>query len=205
MEEQVRFPVGGITLEGLLWLPSGAPRSGAVVCHPHPLYGGDMHNNVVAALVAGLQGAGVATLRFNFRGVGASGGNHDSGKAELEDVKAAVSCLLGRQALATVAVCGYSFGSLVGLEAGAADPRVDRLVGVALPIARRDASFLESVGKPKLFIGGDGDEHSPAEAMQRLVDRLPEPTSLVLVEGADHFFSGLEDRVAEAAAAFLAA
>jgi len=123
MEEHVTFPVGDITLEGLLWAPPQAPSVGAVLCHPHPLYGGEMRNNVVSALAEALQRAGVATLRFNFRGVGQSGGEHGGGEAEIEDVKAAVTYLLSRQAVKTVAVAGYSFGAIVGLRAGVADPR----------------------------------------------------------------------------------
>jgi uncharacterized protein len=106
MEEDVNFTSGGITLEGLLSRSSKQARTGVVVCHPHPLRGGDMHNTIVAALVDGFQQAGIATLRFNFRGVGASTGTHDDGNAEQEDVKDAVSYLLERQSVATLVVAG---------------------------------------------------------------------------------------------------
>lgn len=202
MEDEVRFPVGNIELEGLLSLPDEA-EIGVVLCHPHPLYGGEMRNNVVEGLVRRFERAGLATLRFNFRGVGASGGSHDDGNGEQDDVKAAVSRLLAARAFATVVVAGYSFGSIVGLKAGAEDPRVDKLIGVALPIARRDASFLERVTKPKLLVSGDRDDISPAAALTQLFDRLPEPKSLFIVRGADHFFGGLEADVAGAAARFL--
>src|SRR5581483_12420564 len=119
VEERATFPVGGITLEGLLSIPATSPQMGVVVCHPHPLYGGEMHNNVVSALIDAFQHAGFATLRFNFRGVGRSGGSHGQGVTEVEDVKAAVSYLLSRQPVQTVVVAGYSFGSMVGLQAGA--------------------------------------------------------------------------------------
>ena len=102
MEERVTFPVGDITLEGLLSVPAQAPQIGAVLCHPHPLYGGEMHNNIVSALVDAFRLAGIATLRFNFRGVGNSEGEHDEGNAEVDDVKAAVTYLLSRQAVTTV-------------------------------------------------------------------------------------------------------
>lgn len=203
MEEAVDFPVGDIRLEGLLSLPAANPRVGAIVCHPHPLYGGEMHNNVVSALVDGFRAAGIATLRFNFRGVGNSGGSHDEGKAELEDVKAAVTYLLGRQVVSTLAVAGYSFGSWVGLKAGAEDPRVHKLIGVALPLARRDASFLPGVTKPKLLISGDRDDISPMPQLNDLVGRLADPKSLVVIAGADHFFAGREVEVAKAATAYL--
>ena len=117
METPVTFAVGDLTLEGLLALPTPPAEIGAIVCHPHPLYGGEMRNAVVTALVDAFQEAGIATLRFNFRGVGDSGGQHDEGRAELEDVKAAITCLLKRRAFRTVVVAGYSFGSMVGLRA----------------------------------------------------------------------------------------
>lgn len=204
MEEDVNFTSGGITLEGLLSRPSKPARTGVVVCHPHPLRGGDMHNTIVAALVDGFQQAGIATLRFNFRGVGASTGTHDDGNAEQDDVKGAVSYLLSRHPAASVVVAGYSFGALVGLRAGAADPRVHKLIGVALPIAARDASFLHTVTKPKLLISGDQDDYSPLPGLKELMAKMPGPKSLVTIDGANHFFGGLEDEVAKAALAFLA-
>ncbi len=205
MEDQVDFAVGDVTLEGLLSLPSPSPssRTGVIVCHPHPLYGGEMGNNVVSALVDGFRASGFATLRFNFRGVGRSGGVHDHGRAELDDVKAAVTYVLRRQALTTVVVAGYSFGAMVGLRAGAQDARVHKLIGVALPVATRDASFLQSVNKPKLLISGDQDSYAPVPKLQQLAAELPDPVALVIVEGGDHFFGGLEAKVAAAAVAFL--
>ena len=203
MEEHVTFPVGDITLEGLLSLPSQTPRIGAVVCHPHPLYGGEMRNNIVSALIDAFQAAGIATLRFNFRGVGDSEGEHDDGNAEVDDVKAAVSYLLSRQAVPTVVVAGYSFGSMVGLRAGVDDPRVHKLIGVALPIGMRDASFLLNSNKAKLLISGDHDNYSPIPGLQDLVGKLSEPKSLTIVDGADHFFWGSEGKVAKAAVEFL--
>jgi len=203
VEQPVRFPAGDVTLEGLIFIPAGAVSAGVVVCHPHPLYGGDMHNNVVAGLTAALQSAGIATVRFNFRGVGASGGRHDDGHAELQDVEAAITCLLGRIAPPTVAVAGYSFGSMVGLRAGAADPRVHRLVGIAPAVASRDFSFLSGVVKPKLLIAGDRDSHAPLPKLEALMAGLEEPKSLVIVKGADHFFWSHEEAVASAASSFL--
>lgn len=203
MEVPVTFPVGSITLEGLLSLPAEATRVGVVVCHPHPLHGGEMHNNVVSALVDAVQRAGLATLRFNFRGVGKSQGLHDDGNGEVDDVKGAVSFLLSRRWIPSIAVAGYSFGSIVGLKAGAEDARVSKLVGVALPIANRDATFLEGVTKPKLLISGDRDDYAPVAKLQRLTAAMPEPKALVVIDGADHFFSGDEGRVAAAVAAFL--
>jgi len=203
VEEHVMFPVADITLEGLLWTPPQANVPGVVLCHPHPLYGGDMHNNVVAALADALQQAGIATLRFNFRGVGRSGGEHGGGEEEGEDVKAAVTYLLSRHAASTVVVAGYSFGSMVGLRAGAADPRVHRLIGVALPLGFGDLSFLLTTEKPKLLISGERDPYSPLPSLHKLFSTLPEPKVLVTINGADHFFWGQEREAANAAAEFL--
>jgi len=203
VEEQVMFPVNDITLEGLMWTPSQPASIGAVLCHPHPLYGGDMRNNVVSALAEALQQAGIGTLRFNFRGVGSSGGEHGGGETEVEDVKAAVTYLLSRQTVSTVVVAGYSFGSMVGLRAGAADQRVHQLIGVALPLGFGDPSFLETVTKAKLLISGDHDDYSPIPGLQSLFAKLPEPKTLVTVDGADHFFWGREGQVGKATVEFL--
>ena len=203
MEREVKIPVGDISLEGLMALPNAEPRVGVVICHPHPLYGGDMHNNVVAALTEAALQAGGAALRFNFRGVGGSTGLHDAGDGEQDDVRGATSHLLAHVSPPIVIVAGYSFGATVGLRAGAADPRVHALIGVALPLARRDASFLEGITKPKLLISGDRDDVSPMPSVEALFTRLDEPKQLVGVTGADHFFAGLEGKVAAAALRFI--
>ena len=206
MEEHITFSVhnedDAITLEGLFATPQ-EPAIGAVLCHPHPLYGGEMRNNVVSALADAFQKANMATLRFNFRGVGQSEGKHDEGNAECEDVKAAVTALLDRQAVSTVVVAGYSFGSMVGLQAGAADDRVHRLIGVAFPIGFRDPAFLLNVTKPTLLVSGDRDSYSPIPDLTELVSKMPQPTQLETVAGADHFFMAREAEVAKAALAFL--
>ena len=201
MEEQVRFSAGAVSLEGLY--AATQAQIGAVVCHPHPLYGGEMHNNVVTALVQAFERAGIATLRFNFRGVGRSGGSHDHGNGEVEDVRAAVTYLLSRQAVSTVVVAGYSFGSMVGLRAGAGDDRVHKLIGVALPMGFGDPSFLLPSPKPKLLISGDQDNYCPLPALNEFFAKLAGPKALVTVSGADHFFWGQEGEVAKAAVAFL--
>ena len=203
MEEHITFPVGDITLEGLFSSPAQTPAQGAVICHPHPQYGGEMRNNVVSALSAAFQEAGIATLRFNFRGVGQSGGSHGEGEAEVEDVKAAVTDLLNRQAVSSVIVSGYSFGSIVGLRAGAEDERVHQLIGVALPIGFRDPSFLITANKPTLLISGDNDNFSPIPGLQELVEQMSEPKKLLVLPGVDHFFWGQEGVAAKAAVEFL--
>ncbi len=205
MEEHVTFPVGDITLEGLLISlpPEQTPSTGVVLCHPHPLYGGDMYNNVVTALTSAYQLAGMATLQFNFRGVGKSGGSHGEGKTEIDDVTAAVDYLLSRCGVSRVVVAGYSFGSMVGLQAGAVDARVQCLIGVALPVGMRDASFLHSADKPTLLISGDRDDFAPVPKLESLIDQLPDPKQLVILPGVDHFFMGSEADAAQAAVDFV--
>jgi hypothetical protein len=174
-----------------------------VVCHPHPLRGGDMQNNVVEALVTGFADAGFATLRFNFRGVGASTGTHDDGRGEIDDVQAAVTGLLARHAVETVVVAGYSFGAWVGLAAGARDARVHRLIGVAPPVASRDHGFLAGTGKPTLLIAGEADPIAPLDRLRTLDAGMAGSRALVVVGGADHFFVGREAEVAAAGIRFL--
>lgn len=203
-EQKIRFAAGPIELEGLISVPSQA-ATGVVLCHPHPLYGGDMHNNVVVALTEALNGAGVATLRFNFRGVGGSDGQHDSGLGEVDDVTSAVTALLARRAVRLVVVAGYSFGAWVGMKAGVADARVHKLIGVAPPVASRDFSFLAASTKAKLVIAGDRDDRAPLARLEPLVQSLPEPKKLTVIPGADHFLWGVEPAISRAALAFLTA
>ena len=208
MEEHITFPVGegadAITLEGLLSTSHQAPVLGAVLCHPHPLYGGEMHNNVVSALAHAFQKENIATLRFNFRGVGRSEGTHDEGVAELRGCESGGhGPLLDRQPVSTVVVAGYSFGSMVGLQAGAQDDRVHRLIGVAFPLGFRDPAFLVSVTKPLLLISGDQDTYSPIPALTELVAKISAPKQLEVMSGADHFFMSREGEVAQAAVSFL--
>jgi alpha/beta superfamily hydrolase len=162
-----------------------------------------MFNNVITALTEALQQAGIATLRFHFRGVGQSGGTHGEGELEVEDVQGAITYLLSRQAVSMVTVAGYSFGAMVGLRAGAQDARIHSLIGVALPLGRRDASFLLTAQKPTLLISGDRDTISPLAALQALFAQLPAPKQLHTIAGADHFFRGQEGEVAREVVTFL--
>ena len=203
MEHAVTFPVDDIVLEGLVSLAEPVPNVAAVICHPHPLRGGNMRNNVVAALVETLQNHGVSTLRFNFRGTGHSGATHDDGNAERADVLAAMEYLSQQQPGASLIVLGYSFGAGVGLQAAAADTRVQALIGVGVPVARLEAGLLEYCPKAKLFILGDRDHVCPLPAMQELAARCVPPTHVAVLPGADHFFWDREGEVAQAAMAFL--
>jgi alpha/beta superfamily hydrolase len=162
-----------------------------------------MYSNVISAVAEALWQHDVTTLRFNFRGTGASDGTHGDGDAEGADVIAAVEYLLSCQAVSTLVVVGYSFGAGVGLLAGAADPRVTTLIGIAPPVGRRDFSPLLTCSKPKLFVVGDKDHVCPLPVLQELVARCPAPTALTLLPGADHFFLGRDTEVAQAVGTFL--
>ena len=198
-ERPVRFDAGGIELEGLL--AEEGTGIGVVVCHPHPLYGGEMHNNVVEGICRCLRREGVSTLRFNFRGTGGSQGAHAGGEAEREDVRAAVGLLL--EGSARVAVCGYSFGAAVGAQAGCTDPRVEAVAAVALPVGLIDAPAIRDCVKAKLLVAGERDEIAPRERIARLFEALPDPKTLEKIPGADHFFLGREQEVGDAVARFV--
>jgi hypothetical protein len=162
-----------------------------------------MYSNVVSAVAEALWEHDISTLRFNFRGTGASTGVHGEGDTEGADVAAAVAYLLGCQPMAQLVVAGYSFGAGVGLMAGAADARVTSLVGIAPPVQRRDMSPLHTCTKAKLFVAGDRDHVCPLPVLQDLLAKCPEPKALALVPGADHFFLGREAEVAAAVVTFV--
>jgi uncharacterized protein len=202
-ESRVTFPCGDLKLEGLLTLPEGEASGAAVVCHPHPLYGGSMYNNVVEALLDALWQRQFATLRFNFRGVGESEGEYDGGEGELDDVRGAVAFLAGKAAVRSVMLAGYSFGASVSLRAGLTDPGVNRLVLVALPVALMTGPS-DSISKPVLLVSGDRDSYSPVEPLRTLATKLGSRTRLEILAGADHFFGGYEARLSALIGATLA-
>jgi alpha/beta superfamily hydrolase len=201
-EESVRFASGALTLEGRAVLPPDAVRA-AIVCHPHPQYGGDMDNSVVTAVVRTLAERGVATLRFNFRGVGGSEGGYAGGPGETDDARAAVAWLRERSPQATIDLGGYSFGSIVALLAGHDAEAVERLFAIALPVSMFDSAPIVGSGKAKLFVAGDRDPYCPWPALEKTVERCSGENQLTRIAGADHFFFGDEERVAEAVARFV--
>jgi uncharacterized protein len=180
-------------LEALL--NQGRPEAthAALVCHPHPLYGGTMHNKVVYHAMKTLHSFGFPVLRFNFRGAGLSDGEHDRGQGEVDDVRTGLSWLHAQFHLPIV-FCGFSFGAATGLQAACTDRRVAGLISLGTPIAVEDRgysySFLNGCAKPKLFVSGSRDQYSPREALTRVVESSPEPKEMVIVDGADHFFEG---------------
>jgi alpha/beta superfamily hydrolase len=205
VRKTIWIPMGDFRLEGELHLPEGAPRlPAAVLGHPHPESGGDMMNNVVQGIFDGLAQRGRPVLRFNFRGVGRSGGR--SGDGEAEDMDAAVEVLAKAAAIAPghVAVVGYSFGAVIGCACVAADPVIGAYVGVAPPLALADLKALEQCARPVYLVCGDRDATCPIASAEELIERCEGPKGLAIVPGADHFFRGDEGAVAAQVELFLA-
>ncbi|HWQ54167.1 MAG TPA: alpha/beta fold hydrolase [Bryobacteraceae bacterium] len=185
-------------LEALLEEPAeGEPREAVLVCHPHPLYGGTMHNKVVYRLARGLRRSGSVVLRFNFRGVGRSEGSHAHGAGEVEDARAALSWLLARYPALPVSLAGFSFGSRVVLKLGCEIGVPRRILALGFPTALGGAEYLYKCVSPKYFIQSTHDEHGPREKLLALFERFAEPKRLIWVEARDHFFAGALDQLEE--------
>jgi hypothetical protein len=191
-------------LEALLWtVPVANPSLAAVVCHPHPLFGGTMHNKVVYQAAKALHLRAIPVLRFNFRGAGQSEGEHDRGIGEQDDVRAALDYLALEFPRTPILLAGFSFGSVVGLRVGCADQRVADLIGLGIPVDRSDLTYLRDCAKPKLLIQGGSDQFGSRANVEALYTTLPEPKRLVIVEGAEHFFAGQLEKVRSAIDAWL--
>jgi len=181
-------------LEALL--NSGAENAShaALVCHPHPVYGGTMHNKVVFHAMKALNSFGFPVLRFNFRGTGLSQGEHDRGRGEVDDVRAALDWL-GHEFHLPLIFAGFSFGAAVGLEAACPDPRVRALIGLGVPVKAvddrtYDLSFLRTCSQPKLFVSGSRDQFAQRSVLEELARSAAAPKKLVIIDSADHFFEG---------------
>jgi len=187
-------------LEGVLWTPAHGLQPGfaAVVCHPHPLFGGTLHNKVVYQAAKALDACGGAVLRFNFRGAGLSEGTHDRGLGERDDVRAAVDFLARSFSQTPLVVAGFSFGCWVGLRVGCEDERVKRLIGIGAPVNDSDFTYLERCSKAKLFVHGSNDEFGDLQKLSELVNGLPGEKELVVVDGVDHFFKGKIEELGKA-------
>jgi alpha/beta superfamily hydrolase len=195
------IPVTHGQLEAILKEPRpGSSRGVALVLHPHPLGGGTMHNKVVFRAAAALNDAGLTVLRINFRGVGQSTGEHDEGRGEREDVRAALDYLSSNYPGQRIVLCGFSFGSRVGLEVGIADPRVAFLIGIGTPLNMYDFSFLATCRKPLLLVHGERDQYGDVEQMRKTVAELEKsiPVQLVVIPGAGHFFDDSLDQLKRA-------
>lgn len=181
-------------LEALLNAGSPDARYAAVVCHPHPLFGGTLHNKVVFHAMKALNGFGFPVLRFNFRGAGLSQGAHDHGNGELDDTQSALGWM-DREFHLPLIFAGFSFGAAVGLRAACSDARVKAAIGLGLPVSpiddrTYDFTFLASCSKPKLFVSGDRDQFGTPAQLKELVHSVSDPKKLVLIAGGDHFFEG---------------
>jgi len=189
-EEKVFIPSTGIQLEGLLSIQGASPfRGGVILCHPHPQYGGDMDHPVIKTVAEAASQEGFSTIRFNFRGVGESGGSYGEGLGEKEDVKAAANYLYSRlkNNHSPLILVGYSFGAWAGFPIAIEDERFEEMVGVAPPLEIYNFEFLKGCRKKKLFIAGNRDFFCPLSILEEWYQGLEEPKSLTIIPGADHF------------------
>ena len=195
----MKIPVPHGWLEAILKEPDEAPRGAAVVCHPHPLFGGTMHTKAVDRASQGLNDAGLVTLRFNFRGVGISTGSHDDGHGEKDDLRAALDWLEARYPTLPLVVGGFSFGSMVGLSVGVDDPRVVALLGLGLPVKKDeyDYGYLAGADKPVLVIQGENDEFGSGAQVAAVLGPMGPHITLVRISGSDHYFVHRLDELRE--------
>jgi hypothetical protein len=188
-------------LEALINLGAPGAEYACLVCHPHPLFGGTMHNKVVFRAMKALNGFGFPVLRFNFRGVGSSAGEHDEGRGEIADTKVALDYLSGRFGL-PILFAGFSFGAAIGLRAAAAHPRVKGLILLGTPVNAGGRAYryelLETSTLPKLLVSGGGDPFASVAQLGEIVAAAAEPKRLVVIPEADHFFAGHLDELGEA-------
>jgi len=186
-------------LEALLEEPEDqAPREAALVCHPHPLHGGTMHNKVVYRIARALRRSGAVVLRFNFRGVNLSEGKYDRGIGEIEDARAALAVLRSRYPELPFTLAGFSFGSKVILKLGCETGEASRLIAVGFPAGQADSRELGACDVPRIFILSTNDEFCPVADMEAYIARLRGPKELIWVDAKDHFFAGALDQFEEA-------
>ena len=185
------IPASHGQLEAILKEPAGEPRGVGVVCHPHPLGGGTMHNKVVFRAAAGLVDAGLTTFRFNFRGVGASTGEHNEIEGGMADVRDVLDYVAAEYTEQPITLAGFSFGSRTGMAIGMNDDRVVRLITIGTPVDKYgDYDFLTQVRKPILFVHGDRDEFGALGNLNALYERVAKNTDaeLVAFQNCGHFF-----------------
>ena len=202
---RISFSSGGLVLEGILAIPEGAgPFPAVIVCHPHPLYGGSMDNNVVNSISETLTQTSLVSFKFNFRGVGGSQGEFGQGIGEQEDVEAAISFISTVKEVDSgrIGLAGYSAGAGFAFPVGCNDDRIRALAAVSPPLSMFDFDFLKSCPKPKLLISGSRDDLIPADQFCEFCQDLPEPKECEVIEGADHFWWGYESSLAAKVVAF---
>lgn len=195
IKRNVRFPCGDLKLEGTYFeCKTGETAPAVVVCHPHPLYGGSMHNNVTLAIAEALARQGINTLLFNFRGVGGSQGSYGGGIAEQEDIKAALTFLQKELCSDSylLGLAGYSFGAGVALPVACQDERVCAVALISPYIEDRRYDLLAGCTIPKLIVGGSRDDLVLPDEVRLYADKAAEPKEFKIIEGADHFWMGYE-------------
>ena len=191
-------------LEALLEEPEeSGPIEACLVCHPHPLYGGTMHNKVVYRIARGLRRSGSVVLRFNFRGVNLSAGTHDNGNGEVEDARTALEFLRERYPDLPYSLAGFSFGSRVILRLGCALPlpRPKRLIAVGFPTTYGEFGYFNRCDLPKYFVQSTIDVHGPKPDLEAAFQTFAEPKRLEFIEATDHFFAGALETLEETIAA----
>jgi alpha/beta superfamily hydrolase len=204
-EVRVAFPSGELLLEGIVAIPQGAGLFPAViVCHPHPLYGGSMDNNVVYSLCETLTQASFVSFKFNFRGVGRSQGEFGQGIGEQADVEAAISFIntFNDADSERIGLVGYSAGAGFALPVGSSDGRIKALAAVSPPLNMFNFDFLKSCSKPKFLISGSKDDFTPADQFLEFCQNVPGSKEYESIEGADHFWWGYESHLAAKVTAF---
>ncbi len=195
------IPAANGELEAIIKEPTGEILGAAVVCHPHPLGGGTMHNKVVYRAASGLVDSGLSTVRFNFQGVGNSTGEHDEGNNEKQNVRDVLDYLADQYPGMPITLAGFSFGSRVGTEVALDDDRVVRLISIGTPVDKyHDYEFLTKLKKPILFVHGDNDEFGSMETLGVLVSKVSAvtDTETVVFENCGHFFEGHLSELREA-------
>jgi uncharacterized protein len=192
MEKSVAFSSGSYEIEGRL--AEGDPARGVVITHPHPLYGGNMHNNVVAAVNRSYQKIGFTALRFNFRGVGGSRGNYDDGMGEQEDVGAAVA-YLADSGIRQIDLAGYSFGAWVNALAVNGGLKIDNMIMVSPPVAFIDFKSILNLNSLKLIVTGSRDDIAPADRVEKTYPNWNPTAKFEVISGADHFYGGYIDQL----------
>jgi len=205
--KRVAFNSGSLSLEGMLAIPEGTgPFPAVVVCHPHPLYGGNMDNNIVAGVCKALGQLSLISLRFNFRGVGRSEGKFGQGVGEQQDVGAAISfaSTIERVDRAAIGLAGYSAGAGFAIPVVLGDTHIKAFAAISPPLSMFDFETLKSYPKAKLFISGSRDNFTPVSQFLQFCRNLPEPKEYATIEGADHFWWGHEADMAASVATFFA-
>lgn len=200
------FPCGELTLEGICHLPQGSgPVAAVVVCHPHPLMGGNMSNNVVLAVCRALCHKGIAAFRFNTRGVGRGQGMFGGGVAEQEDVKAAISFIASLEQIdpESIGIAGYSFGAIPSFSTTPPEA-IQAVAAISPPLSMARLEGLKSYSKPKLIVSGSEDDFTSQQDFQSFGESLPEPKQCQVIPGADHFWWGYAEQVGERVASFFA-